>query len=115
MKSYQWVVNRIRAQSEGNVESSLTLLPMVGIFLLCLQLIFMQMSRSTQAYLFQGGIGTAAIKTSSTIGDFSRVKLIGGGIIIIAEQETKQPAFSNFLNKSDSYSFGLAIDESSIS
>lgn len=93
----------ITGKSKGNIESIITILPQVAIFLISLQLVLMQFMQSKSAYLHN--------QDSSEI---QESPLIGGGKMVISSTLRDQPTFLANLIKVKAKSISIAIDENSI-
>ena len=93
----------ISGKSKGNIESIITILPQVAIFLISIQLVFMQLIQSKDAYLHN--------QYSSEI---QESPLIGGGKMLISSTLRDQPTFLANLIKVKAKSISIAIDENSI-
>jgi hypothetical protein len=97
------------AQSRGSVESLLTLLPQVFVFLVMFQLIFMQFNVMKDTNLAQGELARIAINGES--GDYQRYPLIGGGSVLVADQKKNVKKFIDFANLSNRQVLAIAVDE----
>lgn len=105
--------SNLRFHSKGNVESFLTILPQVVIFLISLQLVFLALNRNVGGYLDQKKISESAIGMSNQQ-DFERFSMIGGGDILIKNREVNQQRFLTFFWPSKAKLLSIVIDESSI-
>jgi hypothetical protein len=92
-----------KRKSKGNIESIITILPQVAIFLISFQLVFMQFMQSKDAYLLN--------KDRSEI---QESPLIGGGKMVISSELREQPTFLANLIKVKAKTMSIAIDENSI-
>ena len=100
-------------KSRGNVESFITILPQVAIFLISIQLVLMQFSQSKNAYLLHAKDSTILTTSTENIG-YQEESLIGGGKVKVVTNIKSQPIFlSNLLTIKDRTS-SIELDESSI-
>ena len=90
-------------KSKGNIESIITILPQVAIFLISIQLVFMQLIQSKDAYLH-----------NQVRSEIQESPLIGGGKMVISSTLRDQPTFLANLIKVKAKSISIAIDENSI-
>lgn len=97
------------AQSRGSVESLLTILPQVFVFLVMFQLVFMQFNVMTDTNLSQGNLARIAINGQS--GNYQRFPLIGGGSVLIADQQKSVKKFIDFNLISTRKVLAIALDE----
>ena len=97
------------AQSRGSVESFLTILPQVFVFLVMFQLIFMQFNVMADTNLSQGELARIAINGGS--GTYQRYPLIGGGSVLVADQQGAVKKFIDFGNISSRKVLTIAVDE----
>jgi hypothetical protein len=97
------------AQSRGSVESFLTILPQVFVFLVMFQLIFMQFNVMADTNLSQGELARIAINGGS--GTYQRYPLIGGGSVLVADQHGAVKKFIDFGNISSRKVLTIAVDE----
>ena len=65
----------MRNKSRGNIESFITILPQVAIFLISIQLVFMQFTQSKDAYLLHGRDSSAPLNASDKI-DYKEAVLL---------------------------------------
>lgn len=101
--------------SKGNVESFLTILPQVVIFLISLQLLFLSMNRNIGGYLDQKKISESAIQNSEGGNeDYERLSMIGGGELLIRHREVNQQNLLSFFWPSKIKLLSIVVDESSI-
>ncbi|CAB4687061.1 MAG: hypothetical protein F2658_03920 [Actinobacteria bacterium] len=101
--------------SKGNVESFLTILPQVVIFLISLQLLFLSMNRNIGGYLDQKKISESAIQRSKGGNeDYERLSMIGGGELLIRNREVNQQNLLSFFWPSKVKLLSIVVDESSI-
>ncbi len=105
--------------SKGNVESFLTILPQVVIFLISLQLLFLSMNRNIGGYLDQKKISEAAMQSSARSGmggqqDYERLSMIGGGELLIRNREVSQRNLLSRFWPSKVKLLSIVVDESSI-
>jgi len=97
------------AQHRGSVESLLTILPQVFVFLVMFQLIFMQFNVMRSTSLNQGELATTAITGSSA--NYQRYPLIGGGAVLLLEDEQEVKKFIDFGNLARKKTVAIAVDE----
>lgn len=97
------------AQSRGSVESFLTILPQVFVFLIMFQLIFMQFNVMADTNLSQGELAKIAINGES--GNYQRYPLIGGGSVLLAQEQTNTKKFIDFGSISSRKILAIAVDE----
>lgn len=105
--------------SKGNIESFLTILPQVVIFLISLQLLFLSMNRNIGGYLDQKKISETAMQsgTGGGIGDqqdYERLSMIGGGELLVRNREVNQQNLLSFFWPSKVKLLSIVVDESSI-
>lgn len=101
--------------SKGNVESFLTILPQVVIFLISLQLLFLSMNRNIGGYLDQKKISESAMQSGAgTNENYERLSMIGGGELLIRNREVNQQNLLNFFWPSKAKLLSIVVDESSI-
>ena len=100
-------------KSKGNVESIITILPQVAIFLISFQLVFMQFMQSKGAYLINQDSPVSFANTDTRF-EVQESPLIGGGKILISTALRDQPTFLANLIKVKAKSISIAIDENSI-
>ncbi len=105
--------------SKGNIESFLTILPQVVIFLISLQLLFLAMNRNIGGYLDQKKISEAAMQRGIESGmgdrqDYERLSMIGGGELLIRNREVSQQNLLNLFWPSKAKLLSIVVDESSI-
>jgi hypothetical protein len=99
------------AQHRGSVESLLTILPQVFVFLVMFQLIFMQFNVMRSTNLNQGELATTAITGSGD--NYVRYPLIGGGSVLVIEDKSEIKKFIDFGNFSGKKVVAIAVDEDS--
>ena len=99
--------------SRGNVESFLTILPQVVIFLISLQLVFLALNRNIGGYLDQKEIAQTAIGVSNQR-DYERFSLAGGGDLLIRNRDVKQQNLLSYFWPSKVQLISIVVDESSI-
>ena len=99
--------------SKGNVESFLTILPQVVIFLISLQLVFLALNRNIGGYLDQKEIAQIAIGVSSQQ-DYERFPMAGGGELLIRNTEVNQQNLLSYFWPSKVKLLSIVVDESSI-
>jgi len=107
-------IKPLTGANKGNIESFMTILPQVAIFLLSLQLVCMQLFQSTDTYL-ENKDSEISYPQDRNRSKLSELKLIGGGKVI-ASTTTREPlSFFAQLTNIRSQTFSVLIDESSIS
>jgi hypothetical protein len=99
--------------SKGNVESFLTILPQVVIFLISLQLVFLALNRNIGGYLDQKEIAQTAIGVSNQQ-DYERFPMAGGGELLIRNREVNQQNLLSYFWPSKVKLLSIVVDESSI-
>lgn len=119
-KACRKVIHQVRSES-GNVESALTLIPLMILFLTVTQVCISVYSRTTQNQTTQGAVAYAAMGSSNLGGILGTptwssapiaLPLPGGGSILVGERLNHNPAISPFLPGGDSFtSTGIAIQE----
>jgi hypothetical protein len=97
------------ARHRGSVESLLTILPQVFVFLVMFQLIFMQFNVMRSTHLNQGELANTAIAGSGV--DYQRYPLIGGGSVLVIEQKSAESKFIDFGNIASKKVLAIAVDE----
>jgi hypothetical protein len=97
------------AQSRGSVESFLTILPQVFVFLVMFQLIFMQFNVMRDTNLFQGELARIAI--NGDLGNYQSYPLIGGGSVLVAQEPVNPRKFIDFGNITSRKVLAIAVDE----
>lgn len=107
------IINFLRGRSKGNVESFITILPQVAIFLMSIQLVLMQFVQSKDRY-FHNPEFSQSTKKSADQFQTQELPLIGGGKIVISSSVREQPFFLGNLIKIKSKSISVAVDENSI-
>jgi hypothetical protein len=106
----------IEASNErGNIESALTLIPLMLLFLSVLQICISVYSRETYSQITQGAVAFAAMGDPSSQAWSSNpiaLPLPGGGSVLVGEREIKVPTISPLLPVGDSFaSTGVAVQE----
>lgn len=101
--------NLLRLKSRGSVESFITIIPQVIVFLIMLQLVFMQFQVIKNTYISQGKISKSAIY--GTGDNFIRKPLIGGGSILLLESTTYVSKFIDISTPARQKVVSLAVDE----
>lgn len=100
-------------KSRGNVESILTILPQVAIFLISLQIVFLYLNRGTETYLGQSAISRAAVGGSDRqVYEYS--PLIGGGNVLIKNKSVRQLSLMEIFQPSRFKQLSIVVDETSI-
>ena len=99
-------------KSRGSVESFITVIPQVFIFLVMFQLIFMQFSVMRDSNLSQGEVARAGI--SGDNGEFERYQLIGGGSLLVVNKQKSLDKFIDFNYRANKKTVAVAFDEESI-
>ncbi|MFY8230494.1 MAG: hypothetical protein ACOVKH_00020 [Candidatus Nanopelagicus sp.] len=97
------------AQHRGSVESLLTILPQVFVFLVMFQLIFMQFNVMRSTHLNQGELATTAITGSGA--NYQRYPLIGGGSVLVVDEKSDTKKFIDFGNLASKKILAIAVDE----
>ena len=100
-------------KSRGNIESFITILPQVAIFLISIQLVFMQFTQSKDAYLLHGRDSSFPLNTAYKIG-YKEEPLIGGGKVKVLSTVKSQPIFLANLLTIKAQTNSIELDESSI-
>lgn len=101
--------NLLRLKSRGSVESFITIIPQVIIFLIMFQLVFMQFQVIKDTYISQGKISRSAIY--GTGDNFIRKPLIGGGSILLLERTTDVSKFIDISTPARKKVVAIAVDE----
>ena len=101
-------------KSRGNIESFITILPQVAIFLISIQLVFMQFTQSKDAYLLHGRDSSAPLNAADRI-EYKEEPLIGGGKVKVVTTVKSQPIFLSNLLTIKAQTNSIELDESSIS
>ena len=121
--AFNWLnKHRNRAMCErGNIESALTLIPLMILFLTVTQVCISVYSRTTQSQMTQGAVAYAAMgssRLSDGLGSENwssapiALPLPGGGSILVGERVHHNPAIAPFLPGGDVFSStGIAIQE----
>jgi hypothetical protein len=104
---------RFLKKNNGSIESFLTILPQIAVFLISLQLILMQMIRSTNSYLSNDQSISSSV-SSATESQLISTPLIGGGEILSLRNTVNQSSFSRLLYGIKSQNFSIVINESKI-
>jgi hypothetical protein len=107
-------IKLLTGESKGNIESFMTILPQVAIFLLSLQLISMQLFQSTGTYL-ENQDSDISHHQDKNIKRSKEIALIGGGKIISSTTPREHLSFFAKLTNIKSQTFSVRLDESSIS
>jgi hypothetical protein len=100
-------------ESRGNIESFITILPQVVIFLISIQLIFMQFTQSKDAYLLHARDFSAPLNAAEKI-KYKEEPLIGGGKVKVVTTVKSQPLFLSNLPTIKAQTNSIELDESSI-
>lgn len=107
----------------GNVESALTLIPLMVLFLSVLQIGVGVYGRMTTAEMTQGNVARQAMGIAAStsagigsgplsVGNVTSLPLPGGGSLDIATATNQLPAFSPLLPMADQIgSVGIAVQE----
>jgi hypothetical protein len=123
VRAFTWLnKNRNRVICErGNVESALTLIPLMILFLTVTQVCISVYSRTTQSQMTQGAVAYAAMGSSQLSGGLGSenwssapiaLPLPGGGSILVGERVHHNPTIAPFLPGGDVFtSTGIAIQE----
>jgi len=110
--SYKLTKVRLK-KSRGNVESFITILPQVAIFLISIQLVLMQFTQSKNAYLLHSKDPTNLTNSTENIG-YQEESLIGGGKVKVVTNIKSQPIFLSNLLTIKARTSSIELDESSI-
>ncbi len=100
--------NPLGKNSRGSVESFITLIPQVFIFLTMFQLVFMQFSFIRDTHVSQGQISRAAILGSS---EYTSYPLIGGGSVLLLDETSAIEKFIDFSSIARKKLISIAVDE----
>lgn len=108
-------------EENGNLESALTLIPLMILFLTVLQLGIGVYSRDSIGESTQGSVAYAAMGQVNPLGEDSNfswsnppiaLPLPGGGSLLVGERTTKNSAITPLLPGGDSFtSTGIAVQE----
>lgn len=101
--------NLITGKSRGSVESFITLIPQVLIFLIMFQLVFMQFSFIKDTHTVQGELSRAAIKGGNY--QYERYPLAGGGSVLMLSKNSVIEKFLDFNSISKKKVIAIAVDE----
>jgi len=101
--------NLIIGKSRGSVESFITLIPQVLIFLIMFQLVFMQFGFIKDTHTIQGELSKAAIKGGSE--EYERYPLAGGGSVLMLSKNSAIEKFLDFNSISRKKIIAIAVDE----
>ena len=113
---------RVRVSCDrGNVESALTLIPLMILFLTVTQVCISVYSRTVQNQMVQGAVAYAAMGSTQVSGGLGSsnwssapiaLPLPGGGSILVGERVNHNPTLTPLLPGGDSFtSTGIAIQE----
>jgi len=97
------------AQHRGSVESLLTILPQIFVFLVMFQLIFMQFNVMRSTHLNQGELANTAITGSGV--NYQRYPLVGGGSVLVLEEKSEEEKFIDFGKLASKKIVSIAVDE----
>jgi hypothetical protein len=100
--------NLLSKNNRGSVESFITLIPQVFIFLLMFQLVFMQFSFIRDTHISQGEISRAAILGSS---EYTTYPLVGGGSVLLQDKTSTVAKFIDFGSLARKRLVSIAVDE----
>jgi hypothetical protein len=100
--------NPLVKNSEGSVESFITLIPQVFIFLLMFQLVFMQFSFIRDTHTSQGEISRTAILGGSK---YTSHPLVGGGSVLLLDETSVIEKFIDFGSLAQKKIISIAVDE----
>jgi hypothetical protein len=113
-------VGFLSGKSGGNIESFISILPQVAIFLLSLQLISMQLSQSTTSYIDrkefymdEGKSNPTSLRGKANT-KFEDFELMGGGKVRTATIYKEHPTLIAFFTNLRSKSISVEVDELSI-
>lgn len=102
-------------EERGNVESALTLIPLMLLFLSVLQVCISVYSRDTYSQITQGAVAFAAMGDGVSQPWSSNpiaLPLPGGGSVLVGERKEKVPAITPLLPVGDLfYTTGVAVQE----
>lgn len=96
-------------KSKGSVESFITLIPQVLIFLIMFQLVFMQFGFIKDTHTMQGELSKAAINGGSQ--EYERYPLAGGGSVLMLNKNSAIEKFLDFNSISKRKIIAIAVDE----
>jgi hypothetical protein len=113
MRYFKWRKSTYQLKSRGNIESILTILPQVAIFLISLQIVFLYLHRGTSTYLDQRVIARAAVGISDRQ-DYEYAPLIGGGNLLIMNKSVSQYSLMEIFHPSKLKLLSIVVDETSI-
>ena len=97
------------AQSRGSVESFLTIIPQVFVFLVMFQLVFMQFNLMSDTHLSQGEVSKIAISGGNN--QYERYPLVGGGSVLVRSKVVSIRKFLDFNHLSFKKITSIAVDE----
>ena len=101
--------NYIKNKNRGSVESFITLIPQIFVFLLMFQLLHMQFSMVKDSHILQGEVSKDAISGGSS--QYSRYPLVGGGSVLVLDKTTQGEKFIDFGSPSERKISAIAVDE----
>ena len=113
MRYFKLLKSNYQIKSRGNVESILTILPQVAIFLISLQIVFLYLNRGTGTYLDQSAISRAAVGIT-TGQDYEYAPLIGGGNVLIRNKNVSQRSLMEIFQPSRLKQLSIVDDETGI-
>ena len=109
------------ASDMGNVESALTLIPLMILFLTVTQLCISVYSRNVEDQVTQGAVAYTAMGPGQLAGGLNSqnwstapiaLPLPGGGSILVGQRAVHNPAITPFLPGGDNFlSTGIAVQE----
>lgn len=115
------IIGRDRGSDRGSVESALTLIPLLLLFLAVSQVCISVYSRNTNSQRTQGAVALAAMGTTQTLLSTGGVgwssppialALPGGGSILLGRRKIENPSISPFLPGGEFFfSTGVAVQE----
>ena len=108
-------VFNIARDERGNVESALTLIPLMLLFLSVLQICISVYSRDTYSQITQGAVAFSAMGDGASQSWSSNpiaLPLPGGGSVLVGQREQSVPTVTPLLPSGDSFNTtGIAVQE----
>ena len=101
--------NLLLSESRGSVESILTLIPQLVVFLIMFQLVIMQFGVVKESYLSQGDISKIAI--SGDKAGYTRYPLVGGGSVLLLKKQNTFQKVIDFKSAATQKVLAIAVDE----
>ena len=115
-----WLKSKLQSEV-GSVESALTLIPLLILFLTVAQVGISVYSRSVSDQTTQGAVAYAAMGSASGVNPGGRatwsspliaLPLPGGGSVLVGERESRTPGVTPLLPGGESFtSAGIAVQE----